>query len=131
MDRGDLFIISIVLIVIAIVWISHFYSSRKQAAFQRTVQEAIKAGQPLSVEALKTLAAPDQERRDPLVGLGVALSSVGLALIVFAFAIMPIIAGIADVPQHAISLVAGIGLVLGSAGLIIVVHAVLRRPRDG
>lgn len=78
--------IALFVMIFAIVAVVMFFRFRNRQELQITVRAAVDSGQPLSAEALESLTAALQPKRNDL-RRGVILLAIGLAVVCFAYAV--------------------------------------------
>lgn len=113
------------LMVVLIVAIVYFFSSRNRREVLETVREAMRNGQTLDPETIKALGMPEKKSGNGDLKAGLILIAVALALIVLGW----VIGSTADMPSGApdpLFMMAGMAAFPGFIGVVLTGFGVAR-----
>lgn len=112
--------------VVAIVFISINGGTQKRKAALNTVDEAIRAGQQVTPELVRSLGMPNKGRNGDLKA-GAILLAVALAFVVLGWTI----AGIDEDAGEAFRVMSGIAAFPGFIGVVLIGFGVMGSKKDG
>ena len=111
--------------IVAIVFIAINGGTQKRKAALNTVEEAIRAGQQLTPELVRSLGMPHKDRGGDLKS-GAILLAVAVAFVVLGWTI----SGIDDDAQEAFRVMVGIAAFPGFIGLVLIGFGLMGSKKD-
>lgn len=109
--------------VIMIILITSFFSYLKQSDRERTLREALKSGQPLDADFLKTIEEREDGGGGTIVG-GFITLAVAVGLVIMAYQIQSV-----DGDKDILPIMIGVAAIPGLIGIVLIVSGLISNGR--